>query len=459
MRRVRTTVRRALLAPTLEVALALGACFEMSKPTPSDPGADSIQAVGPDGKPRLTQAELSALVRGFADRYAEICNQALDDIKAKADTTRARNVAQGRKAFGSASVFAIAARPNPEVALLDMAVQVTVEREIYTRGAAADAFGEHAAILEEAYDRLDADVWALARRVYTEEQLDELRDAIEQWIVDNPNQRYLGFVQLENFARFRQNSALGSVGSPGGLSMLAPINEATRAADEIRLLGERALFLAQRMPSLVEAQAQLLVYDSLGQAEVAEALAGLRAVSTAVEALSKTINDLPEAVRAERASIIADVRIAVAEEREALFAQIESAAANSRSVVADLRAAVDGARPLATDAKDAAAALRDSLATIDRLAASLDPDGPGPQASAASLADANAALKELAALLRDSRAMLESGAWAQRVREVDDAASRRITHIGLWGGGLIVLFFGCLLGYRAISGRMAPRAG
>lgn len=452
-------IRLALLVPTLGVVLALGACFEMSKPTPSDPGADSIQAVGPDGKPRLTQAELSALVRGFADRYAEICNQALDRIKDQQATPRARVVAQGRKAFGAASVFAIAARPNPEVALLDMVVQVTVEREVYTRGPARDVFGEQAVILEEAYDRLDTEVWALARRVFTEEQLDELVSAVEEWVVANPDQRYLGFVQIENFAKLRQNSSLGAVGSPGGLSMLAPINEATRAADEIRLLGERALFLAQRMPSLVEAQAQLLVYDALGQPEVVEALAGLRAVSVAVEGLSKTINELPEAVRVERASIIADVRLAVAEEREALFEEIETAAADSRTVVADLRAAVDGARPLAADAKDAAAALRDSLATVDRLAASLDPDGAGPQPAAASLADANAALKELSALLRDSRAMLESGAWAQRVREVDDAASRRITHIGLWGAGLIVLFFGCLVGYRAISGRMTPRAG
>lgn len=455
MPRVRPLASRTLAIALAASLLAASGCFQTEKPRAADPSAGSIQALGPDGKPRLTQAELSALVRAFADRYTEICNQALDDLKRLVHTPRARAVAQGRKAYGAASMYAIAARPNPEVALLDLAVQVTVEREIYTRGAATEVFAEHASILEEAYDRLDADVWALAARVFTEAQLDELRDAIEQWLVDNPNQRYLGFVQVDNFARFRQNSSLGDVGSPGGLSMLAPINEATRAADEIRLLGERALYVAQRMPLLVEAQAELLVYNSLGQPEVAQASERLELLSDSLSLLASKIDSLPETIAEERGKALQGAAEILAKEREAIVGQLNVATGDARAAIADLRETVGGAGPLASDAKEAAAALRDALATVDRLAMTLDPDGAGPERM--SLPNAEHALQELGAVLRETRTLLESESWGKRVGDIDDAAGRRVNHAGLVGAGLLILCFSLALAYRVAASRLVPR--
>ncbi len=455
MRRVRPLASRTLATALAATLLAATGCFQTERPRAADPGAGSIQALGPDGKPRLTQAELSSLVRAFADRYTEICNQALDDLKRRVETPRARAVAQGRKAYGAASIYAIAARPNSEVALLDLAVQVTVEREIYTRGAAVEVFAEHASILEEAYDRLDADVWALAARVFTEAQLGELRDAIEQWLVDNPNQRYLGFVQVDNFARFRQNSSLGDVGSPGGLSMLAPINEATRAADEIRLLGERALYVAQRMPLLVEAQAELLVYNSLNQPEVAKASERLERLSDSLSLLASKIDSLPETIAVERSKALTGAAEILAQEREAILGDLNIATGDVRAAVADIRATAAGAGPLAADAATTAAALRDALASLERLASTLDPDAGGPQG--ASVADARGALQELGAVLRETRTLLESESWGKRVGDIDGAAGRRVNHAGLVGAGLLTLCFALALAYRVAASRLAPR--
>lgn len=454
-------LRRRLIALALLASLAhLSGCLQSAqRSTPQQ----SLQALGPDGKPAMTQQELGALVRAFADKYVEVTSQAFDEMQAKGMAPEARAAAHGRRAFGAASAYSIAAQPNPEVGLLDMVVQVTLEREIWTRGEAELVFAGNAPILMNAYDRLDADAWALAGRIFTEEQLDTLRDAVENWLIANPQQRYLAFVQVDEFARLRDQSALGSVGKTGGLSMLAPINDATRAAEEIRLLGERALYIVQRMPRLARMQVDLFTAGLLLQPETERLLHATDTIPPALESLSKSLGELPDQVRAERAEIVRSVEEAIARQRDEALRALDERAATLGTLIADGRTLVKEAGPLADSVRETAAAADRAVATVDGLLQRIEArpkgaDGAAPESHVEALADAAEKLanatRDLDRALANADTLLRSPEWSARISDVSGAAATRINHAGLWGLALIGAFFAGLIAYR----RLAPRA-
>ncbi len=71
--------------------------------------------------PRITEAELQSQVMGFADRFAVIMVQAFEDFMRNAPSRKALLYAQDDMTYCVASAFTIAAAPNPQVAMLDMA--------------------------------------------------------------------------------------------------------------------------------------------------------------------------------------------------------------------------------------------------------------------------------------------------------------------------------------------------
>ena len=82
-------------------------------------------------EPRITEAELQSQVMGFADRFAVIMSQSFEDFKMNAPSPEAQLIAHDDLTYSMSSVFTIAAGPNPEVALLDMAVLATLGRMVY----------------------------------------------------------------------------------------------------------------------------------------------------------------------------------------------------------------------------------------------------------------------------------------------------------------------------------------
>jgi len=74
----------------------------------------------------MTEAELQSQVMSFADRFAAIIAQAFDEYDAKSPSPEYRRGVLGDTAYSIASAFTIAAESDPDVALLDMLVMVTL---------------------------------------------------------------------------------------------------------------------------------------------------------------------------------------------------------------------------------------------------------------------------------------------------------------------------------------------
>lgn len=427
---------------------------------------ESLQALGPDGKPRLTQAEVGALVRSFADKYVAVVNQAITEMMEKTSDPAARAVAQRRRLASASSAYSIAATPNPEIALLDLAVLVTVEREIIVRGDMHDAFGDLVNILTNAYDKVDSDVWGLVSRVFTPQQSEELTDAIERWLTANADLKDASFIRVEEFAKLRSESTLSRVGQPGGLSMLAPINDATRAADDIRQLGERALFLTQRLPQVIRWQAELLVGDALGDPRSLAALGNVKGVGDGVSRLASTLDDLPAEVQRERAETIRAVREAVAAERDAALAALDDRTKTLGALLADARGALADADGLSARLAAAAESARLSLDAVERLAArfvaeesaAADRGAPTARAYLASIDTLAVAADRLSDSLAASERLLASNDLARQTQTINAAAEARIGQLTRSAVIVIASFFACLAAYRLITAR-ARRSG
>src|SRR5262245_60737343 len=192
---------------TLLVARALPACVAtrppsqpMSVPTPTSP----------TGGPRtMTRLQLGARLMGFADRYMNLLSEMADDIEARSPSPEVRLAAHATKYYPSMTVVAMAGNAEPEVALLDILVVVTLERSVW-EGRAESTFGENAPILTKAQQDAEADIWAIAESVMSPGQMAEVRDLIEDWRRRNPDRRYVSSTRFDDVAVLHDhaNSAL-----------------------------------------------------------------------------------------------------------------------------------------------------------------------------------------------------------------------------------------------------------
>ena len=73
----------------------------------------------------MTEVELQSELMSYADRFASIITQAMEDFESLKPKSQARQVILSDLVYSISSVYTIAAEPNPQVGLLDM-VALTV---------------------------------------------------------------------------------------------------------------------------------------------------------------------------------------------------------------------------------------------------------------------------------------------------------------------------------------------
>jgi hypothetical protein len=76
----------------------------------------------------------------------------------------------------------------------------------------------------------------------------ELRELIYQWRGDNAGQLLFSFIRFGDFAGARQKSTLVEAAETGGV--FASVQQATQQVEQTRLLAERSMYLATRLPLL-----------------------------------------------------------------------------------------------------------------------------------------------------------------------------------------------------------------
>jgi hypothetical protein len=370
--------------PIIASALAL-ACAGCSREQPAPPATVPLAAGG-----TITINELDQLTYAYADRYFMTVGSAADQLRQGDPDPGRRRIAQRIKLNGVLAMNDIASSPDPYAQVLDLVVAVSLQSRLaIDEGMAAKAFGARAPILEQAAIQVRREVWELAAKVLTPDQLERLDYLIDRWRRAHPEQQQVAFVKFDDFAADKSADLLGELRDGGGL--LAPVREVTHELNQYRRLAERAFWYAKRAPSVAGIQAEAATGEILAAPEIARMIDSVERVTHNVDRLSGHVDEVAAVLRAEGPALAAGTRDMLGS-ATALAAEVRQAITAADQLIRTARSAAEPLLPLLAptpgappgrpfDIREYTAVLaagRDCLAEVNLLA--------GQSATAAALA-------------------------------------------------------------------------
>ena len=409
-----------------------------------------------------TQQEVQSELMAFADRYFAATLEAAKILENASETPESRYTAAAARLVALVVVTDIAASPNPGGALLDMTVFVTLKRIVAEDYWIPEVYGERAAPVLDAYREIEEDIWDLAASVYSPEQLDELRELIADWRAQHPDTVAVDFMRLTEIGDARKVQNLIDAGSPGG--MLAPVKEANRNIEEMRLLAERLTFMATRMQLLISLQVEMASAKLAVQPEVQQLLEDSRSFADVsdrfAEAFATLVADLPE----ERRSAIDQILNGLGDEREQILAELTAEDGGVRPTLGDFRDTFEAGRQLAET-------LNEAVISMDRLVERVLEGDPARRFDImdykATIEEATKTVQEVQAVLTSVDQLLASSISDEELNSILKGAKRLedeviddvIDRAFLRGVALIVIFFVVLALYRLLMRRLIPDLG
>jgi hypothetical protein len=287
-------------------------------------GTSSSAAQEKEAARGITQEELRHEIMRFAGRSAEQVDDAYFKLEEHFQTPKARRAALENSSAYVTSSLDIAIGPNPEANMLDMVVLVTLSRIVVEEYWVPKVFGDEAKILVEVFRRQEADIWSIAAKVLTPPQQQELRDLIRQYRDRDPDRVFVEATRFGDFAGKMGESELAK--AQEGTGFLG-VKGVTREVSETRMLAERAMFYAQRVPWIVRGMVRLLLLDVAQTPEINQVMKDTGTLAKAMHQTAKMTEELPELITEQRDQIMKQVTA----ERKAAIEQVMKGVATQRT--------------------------------------------------------------------------------------------------------------------------------
>jgi hypothetical protein len=236
----------------LVVALALAGCQTFKDLSPEKRREAEITA---------RAQRLQAQNMRFADEYVSRLVQAGRKTEASLSDPEQRFLLSGWLLAQANTVYIDASGENAIVGTIDLIALATLSRMVMESWA-RDQPPIQAGPLVEVHRDLETSAWQLAGEVLNPAQQEDLRRVLVDWRARNPDVRNAPFIRFKEFATLQAASGNDKrkVHLPGslmgliGLDPMAGIDPAVRQIEQSRLLAERAVFYAQRVPVLIDLQ-------------------------------------------------------------------------------------------------------------------------------------------------------------------------------------------------------------
>ncbi len=416
----------------------------------------------------LSIQSLQTEVLRFADDYVESVSHAADGVAKTLGTRQGEVGALKWKIDQATAAYADATGENVIWNVLDLTVLATVSTMVIEDAQSRGEFGEAVAPLIAAHQALEKSAWSLAAVLLSPEQAEELRRLIVEWRKANPTQRSV------TGARFREFAVdLGKAQAPGKakptsiFSMLyidpfAGLSPTTVAIEQSRELAERVVAYAERAPTLMRWQAELLALEVQDQPAPQQILSDTTRVSRSIESISKTVEGLPELVNVQREAAIAQLFSGVAAEREAILAELEAKTATVETLLGQLRETMNAGGAMGTSLTET---IRSLDAFVHYVSPPVDPNAPPkPAGKPFDPLDFGKAASDVGGMARDLNTLLRSAnetapAIAKIGQQTGEDLKGVVDHAFWRGLILIVVFLAGLipvrLAYRAIERKFA----
>jgi hypothetical protein len=415
----------------------------------------------------MPAAALRSEVLRFADSYVAAVADAADQSAAKIGTRDAQVAALHWKINQATSAYLDATGENPLVNALDLLVLASVSRMVVEAGGAGEGLGAMPEPLVTEHRDLEAMAWNLADQFLTPDQRQELQNLIQEWRKKNPTDRNVATARFRDFAL-----ELGKISQPGNIrptsifSMLyidplAGLSPTTVAIQQSRELAERTVSYAERAPTLLRWQAELLALQIGGQPDAQQVMADVQRASLSISEVAKTVQGVPELVDAQRKAAIDQFFAGVAAERSAILSDMASQESRFRDLLSQLQLTMNAGGQMGTS-------LTETIRSLDAFVRYASPPTP-PNAPPAKPGkpfdplDYGKAASDVGGMARDLNAFLLS---AERTSPKLEAISKKagtdlkdvIDH-AFWRGLIliVVLLVGSIpvrLAYRALARRI-----
>jgi hypothetical protein len=309
----------------------------------SSPRSAAAGKVPPDqvGRPTVTGAQAQSLqssVMALADTAIQRIASEIN-LARSGTTPEARRDEMSTRLALSSSIVAIAMQPDPVDALADLLTFTTLTADAQRVAAMGRADDSYETRLLRALEQNDAEAWRVAERWVNEPTRIAFRKHILSWQGSRRSAADVAFVRMADVKR----AGSTSVESDSGL--FDSLHAATEQFDQTRLLAERSLFLAQRIPFLMRWQAEVYTGNALATKEAQQTQAQLEQMSAIMETVSGLLSGLAQQVANERQAALDDLFGHIEAERKASLEQIEQIVrAERKSTLEQASAAIDAQR-------------------------------------------------------------------------------------------------------------------
>ncbi len=362
-----------------------------------------------------TVAMLQGEVMRESDQYVGAVAQATDDFRAKMGTTEARDVAQQWKLNEATVAYINAAGENPTLNAVGMVVLASLSRMVVEDYWVGEKFGEPARPLLETHRQLESNAWSLVAGVLTPDQQKDLHKLIRKVREKYPSLRYVSAVRLpELVATLGKDPVEEQSKKPGSLfgllyiNPLAGLDPTTQAIQQTRMLAQRAMYYAQRVPMLLSWQVELTVYQLAAQPEARQVLSDVNDVAQSTKVFAKTAEGLPKLVNDQREAAINQLFAGIAAERTNIIADLASQEAQLNKLLPQVRETLSAGNDMATSLNAAIKSLDAFVHYVSPPDTNSTPQPADTNSKPFDVLDYGTAASQIAAMSKDINTLLVS---------------------------------------------------
>jgi hypothetical protein len=306
----------ARIAVGIAAALALAACAAGS--TSQKPAASA----GDTRERHLTAASVDATrlqsqLLALADTALARLTTATTPGTLDKDPAVRQFSLTARLVLGTALV-GIVTGPDPVDALLDIVTHTTLVADAMRNEAKGKPVDSPQARLLTALELNEADAWKLAEHWADAPTRAALRERILSWPGERKAAAEVAYVRLSDLPRG------GAATAEAGEGAISSLRAAVQQAEQARLLGERAMFLAQRTPYTLRWQAEVLTHNMLAMDESQRLLASVSGLTATANAAVREVGTMPAKLTQERVAALQDLFTRIERERRSTLEQMAS---------------------------------------------------------------------------------------------------------------------------------------
>lgn len=419
-------------------------------------GCSTIRSMFPQSRRAEATAASLLQLQGRNMRYADMYVGTLIEATRRLEMTETdaaqRYALSGWILAEANTAYADASADNAVVGCLDLVTLATLSRMVIEQ-VGPERFPDQTAAVLAVHRELETAAWELAAAILTPAQQSDLRRLLQEWRDKHPDSEVAPFVRFQEFvsaapAQADRNKVTMPTSLMGlvGLDPMAGLDPAVRQVEQSRLLAERALYYAQRVPIIFDLQLDRSVNRLAAGPESQKLQQQTASLASSAQRFAAVAESLPGTLSAEREALITQLN-------QTLVAQ----AASLRPLLVDMRGALEAG-------STAAASVDQATRSIDALMARVE-SKPGEAATAQPF-DVNEYTRAAAEIAR-AAAVLDQlvgsvGTQAPRLGAAFDAGATQgrslVDYFFVRVAWLIVLLCLGLLATLLLYRRLAPRA-